>query len=178
MINLLPEKEKALLHKEYRLRVVVMYLGVIAALCITAVVLLIPSYILSLYRRKAVETAPVQLTPESQKEKAALLSQIEKGKDAIKILKPEASSKLPTELISLIIKNKSSDITINSIGYTYTKPQTFLIKISGVAKTRQSLIAFKTSLEKEEGIAQIVLPVSNLAKDANISFSFEITNKK
>ncbi len=178
MINLLPEKEKALIYREYKLRVIAVILGTIFCVCIIAIILLSPSYILSLYRMKAAETAAQIPEKKTDNQQAALMATVEKGKSALVVLKPENPGKLPTEAITYIVKNKTPEISITSIQYSYQKPDTFLIQIIGKAKTRQSLIEFKAALEKEQGIEQIVLPVSSLAKDSNINFVLDIKNKK
>jgi hypothetical protein len=178
MINLLPQKEKALIHKEYLLRRIALYLAILFILAIIAGILLIPSYILSFSRRNAAESTLSQPATESQQQNTLLMNQIQKTKSALVVLAPENPVKLPTDIIGIITKHKTPQITVNDISYKYIKPNSFIVSIKGLAKTRQSLTSFKASLEQEPGIAEIILPISNLAKDSNIEFSFEIKNKQ
>jgi hypothetical protein len=177
MINLLPQNEKALNHKEYRYRAIAVCLGVVFVLCVIAGVLLIPSYILSFSRRKAAESMLNQPVSQTQEQNKILMNQIEKAKAALIVLAPDAPAKYPTDIVKIITKHKTENITVNSIVYSYKKPN-LVATVKGMAKTRQSLIAFKTAIEQEQGIAEIVLPIGILAKDSNLEFSFEIKNKQ
>lgn len=178
MINLLPQKEKALITKEYHLRRLALYLVMLLVLALVAVVLLLPSYVLSLYKKNAAELSYIQPPVNDQEESKELLSRVNKGKAALSALVPEQPAKLPIELVTLITSLKTDDNTINSIKYTFKPPQSFEVVVTGVAETRQSLVAFKNALEAVPGLDKVELPVSNFAKDSNINFSLILKNKQ
>jgi hypothetical protein len=177
MINLLPDSEKVAIHKEYRLRIFVIILWMLLALIILAALLLSPSYVLSVYQRSAAGNAVPPAT-EEQQEYQALVKKLKASKVTLGALKPQVVPMTPTHIIELLTKNKTSQNTINSIQYSFSPPNTLSVTVRGIAKNRQSLIDLKTNLEKEEGIDHVELPVSNLAKDANIEFSFDIRTTK
>ncbi len=177
MINLLPDSEKAAIHKEYRLRLFVVVLYMLLALFALAALLLSPSYVLSMYQRRATQNAVPPASAE-QKEYADLVKKLKAHKVMLGALKPQDVPMTPTRIIEVLTKNKTSQNTITYIQYNFTPPNTLSVTVRGIAKNRQSLIDLKASLEKEEGIAHVELPVSNLAKEANIQFNFEIQTKK
>ncbi len=178
MINLLPQKEKALITKEYHLRRLALYLEMVLALAVVAALLLLPSYVLSLYKKNAAEQSYVQPPMTNQEENKELLSRANKGKAALSALVPEQPAKMPVELVTLITSLKTEDNTITSIKYTFKPPQSFEGVVTGIAANRQSLVAFKNALEAVPGLDKVELPVSNFAKDSNISFSLTIRNKQ
>jgi hypothetical protein len=177
MINLLPQEHKKLITTEYRLRVVTIILAMLLVLITSGAVLLIPSYVLSMYKRNAAENAPDTSTTEVQREYAELMARIQHGKSLIRNLQPEKSHVTATDIINRIIKFKTADTILNEINYVYSGETSFTVEIRGVAKTRQSLLNFEAALENDPDIAEIDLPVSLLAKDANINFSIELTNE-
>jgi hypothetical protein len=177
MINLLPDSEKASIYKEYRLRLLAVSLLMLLALIILAGVLLSPSYVLSMYQRRIGESTVSPATAEQQ-EYTDLVKKIKASKLTLGALKPQAVHMTPTRIIEILTKHKTSQNTITDIQYNFLPPDIVTVTVKGVAKNRQTLIDLKSSLEKEEGITHIELPVSNLAKDANIEFSFDIRTVK
>lgn len=178
MINLLPQKEKTLIIKEYHLRRLALYLAMALALVVVAGVLLLPSYVLSLYKKNAAESSYIRPPVTNPEESKELLSRVNKGKAALLALEPEQPSKMPIELVTMITSLKTDENRINSIKYTFKPPQSFEVMVTGVAKNRQSLISFKNALEAVPGLDEVELPVSNFAKDSNIKFSLTIRNKQ
>ncbi len=68
-------------------------------------------------------------------------------------------------------------VSIQGIEFTYTASTTVDLRISGIAKTRETLIAFKKKVETNPMVAKVDLPVSDLAKSKNISFILKILSK-
>jgi hypothetical protein len=177
MINLLPENEKKFFKKEYRLRVATVMLAMIFTLIVTLGVLLLPSVALTMYKRRVAQNSSIQPVTTIQKEYSELLKEVNAAKAYMVILAPEKPRVQATDVVALVTKHKLPGIKVTGVQYTATDKAGFKVIIHGVAQSRQSLIDFRAALEKEPGIEKIQLPVSNLIKDTNIDFSFEITNK-
>jgi hypothetical protein len=84
---------------------------------------------------------------------------------------------VPTDVISLIIKDRTVENTVATIHFALspTDKNSYTLIVSGLAKTRQSLVAFSEALRKEPLIQKVDLPVSNLTKESNIQFTLTIT---
>ncbi|MBX4198488.1 hypothetical protein KW782_04125 [Candidatus Parcubacteria bacterium] len=177
MINLLPKDQRVGIRKEYHLRVLATLLVMFLALAGIAVALLAPSYVLTVYKRKAAEGMYIRTSNEAEKKYIELNAHLTKVKSTLAAIKPNTAQKLLTSIIPLITKHQLDQIDITTIDYAQTKGDSFAVTVRGIAKSRQGLINFAKALESEPGIAPIELPVSTLAKDANIDFSFVIKNK-
>jgi len=73
----------------------------------------------------------------------------------------------PQDIFNLLSKSKTEGITIGGYKINY---QTGEIILKGTAANRANLIAFKKSLESEEKLLNVSLPVSSLVQEVNINF--------
>ncbi len=178
MINLLPEQEKGLLHKEYKFRLFAVSLSMLFFLLLFAVVLIVPSFVFSVYKLRAAEgTSSATVNAELQKRHADLLARVRKAKSALMVLKSEEVKIMPTDVVSTIVAAKTDRNTITSIAYTRKEGAVFKATVKGVAENRQSLLEFTNALENKEAVGSVNLPVSNFAKENNIEFTFEVIGK-
>ncbi len=174
MINLLPENNKKELDREYTYRHAVVALWSALALIVVALVVMVPAYILTLYKGM-VETSTVP-TDEIAKNEADFKKQLEETKLLINVLKPKTGITLPSNVITLLDKHKTTKNTITSLTYVVSDAGT-LVDVRGIAKTRESLSVFTDALRKEGIITKVDVPVSNFAKDTNIAYTFSIQTK-
>jgi hypothetical protein len=103
-----------------------------------------------------------------------LLADLKDVRSAITILKPEETKTIPTDIIDIINTAKTADNTVSDIAYSKKGTDPFHMTVQGIAKSRQSLQQFTTSLQAQPQVASVNLPVSNFAKENNIEFTFEI----
>jgi len=73
----------------------------------------------------------------------------------------------PQDIFNLLSKLKTQDITISDYKINYLTGEVIL---RGKADSRLSLIVFKKSLESEEKLLNVSLPVSSLVQETNINF--------
>jgi hypothetical protein len=176
MINLLPEKEKIALRKEYRLRFIIVAEWMLLIVILGAAVLMAPSYLLSYSKRKSTESIYSKPATEKQQEYIELNRKITSGKALISLLKPVKPPLVVSDLIAVVTKHHVKNaISVTDIFYAFTEPSTTKIQVRGIAKTRQNLIDFKSALEQEPSIEKADFPVANLAKDSNIDFTLTLT---
>ncbi len=171
MFNLLPSHQKKLLHREYTTRVIVVALAMGSISSLVLFLSLLPAY--SLSRSKAnfskEQVAEMKKSLSGEKiENRASFDTIQKLNAAVK----QAMVNSPVnEIVTLILKYKTSDITISGFDLSGVQATGRSVTISGVAPTRESLLAFRKSLEKEKTFKNINVPDSNFQKNKDIVFT-------
>ncbi|MCC2630954.1 MAG: seg [Candidatus Paceibacter sp.] len=177
MINLLPDNEKKLIDKEYKLRRAVLVVGACIAVVFILIMVLVPSYIMAFFRTKAVDSGMLVQDSQTEKNAAELARQIEDAKVLTKVLAPKTVSVVPSNIIPLLVSHKSDRNSITDIQFTRNTDGTAKVLVQGIAKTRESLSTFTDALSKEPTITAVDVPVSNFAKDANIEYNFTVSVK-
>ena len=174
MFTFLPEEHKDAVVRKYRLKLVVVYIGLSCVLFATGFVLTIPSYAILYVKR---QTSLIE-------ERAAAARGADKSiADEVKILKEEtAVAKSASEQVSItvlldkILSKQSAGILISSI--TIKKgAETGTISVEGKATSRDSLVAFSKSLQGEPSFTKVDLPVASLAKSKDLPWMITITSK-
>lgn len=77
----------------------------------------------------------------------------------------------PQEIINLLARAKTDGVTLSYFKINY---ETGEIILRGLADTRKNLLDFKNSLEKEEKLSDVRLPVTSLVEEVNISFEISL----
>lgn len=174
MVNLLPEPARERAAIEYRFR-----LGTVAntasALCIIgASVLLLPAYFFADLART---NAAVQEKSIQQALSSASLTQAAKEERVSAALLGSLSSNLlkprPTIRIEQVLAARPAGIVVRHISYSGKSAST--VKIAGTASNRDALLSFRDALTRSEGISDVNLPITDLAKPSAISFQLTIT---
>jgi len=139
---------------------------------------LMPAYIYSYSQEKAL----LVRLEELQK------NRVERGTDSVKKelasstliinrLKKHEAPIVYSNLISQVISHKPSGLNIKSFSVTSDRQATStptIIVVQGISSTRDSLILFRDRLEADPLISTVELPISDLAKSTNISYSIKI----
>lgn len=177
MINLIPPSAQEQVKREYWVRVISVWMTLIATGCVVVAVLNIPVYVLVRSQLDAflVEYKQANLESESFKESeqaviqanqvAALLAQ----HDDTQLL-----SGIVDELDALTGQGiRITDFTISRSMEGGLAP----ITIKGTAASRLDLTNFRDAIESHPLFSNAELPLSNLAKDRDIEFTITITPK-
>lgn len=174
MYKLLPEEHKRKVEKEYFWRRLIVILQALIVVTLIGMAGLFPSYILSNMRQKEIgerlKAMGETVLSEDDKE---VISWLEEMNLKLKVLSPKLDKEKISPLIENALSAKVGGIRINSLDWTKENSKILLV-ISGVATDRQALIAFERSLDSLQ-IGEVTFPVSNLAKDRNISFIVRVT---
>lgn len=176
MINLLPENEKKNLDREYTFRLAAVSLGAVIGLSIIAIIVLLPVYVLAVYKGKVATIVDAPKNQEATQAQEAFKKQIDDAKILMRVLRPEEAGTLPSMVIEVLSKHKTSQNTVSDVSYRRDANGTTVV-VRGVARTRDSLSRFTDALTQEPLIANVDVPVSNFAKDANIVYTFTILLK-
>lgn len=167
MINILPEHGRTRLKVAYRLRLAALSLCAAAAACVVAAALMTPAFLDAAVRERAArqEASVVdRLNSESSEAEAPLTAATGYLESYAPILRGAAA----TERIAAVLSARPSGVRFSTISYTRTGEQ---VKVSGVAETRERLLAFERALKEDGSIASVDLPVSSLARAVNAPFS-------
>lgn len=178
---LLPTEERHALRREYRLRLAIVMLFFVSCAVALGIVSLLPAYLYSRGQEKEALLRQEALL-KSRKESGA--EQIEKDlvvSEAIaeKIIANEEKI-IYNELVQKIISHRKRDLHITSFALSREMTTTTLaaVTLQGRAGTRESLLDFKKQLEGDKTFLRIELPLSDLAKNKNISFSMRLKARR
>lgn len=178
MINVLPEQQKNKLKKQYRIRLVSTYFFLFGILSILTTLLLLPTYILSKSKESFFIQELVLLEKEnpnlSLNELQNIISDIN---NKLFLLDGVHDSMVTQDVINKFLEIPSTNIEIYKIFYTKPADNTQFIEISGIAKDRASLSAYKSSLEKSGLYKKVDLPISNFVEKTDIGFNIKLELK-
>jgi hypothetical protein len=180
MINLLPQFEKKKLLNEYRLRAGIIVLCAVFMLELLMAVLLSPSYYLietaektlraDLIIKKQVASSTVG---EDQQKKIALIQ------SKVALLNPplHPNDMLPSQVLREILAQKPSGISVSSFAYVKTGTAPAAAQLSGVAGTREDLLAFQRMLKENPRFSDIKYAQSFITRKTDINFQLTVMVK-
>ncbi len=182
--TLLPEHEMKSLRHEYRTRLFIVALFFISCGIALGIATLIPAYILSSAKEGRAQAEATELF---KKNKVSGTAQAEKdlvrSQTIVKKIIVEEGRPMYSDILQGILAYRSTYISITSLdlsrptevaGATGTTTPAEII-IQGKSATRESLVAFKKSLEGDKKFLKVELPLSDLAKSKNITFTMKLT---
>ena len=177
MINLIPQSFKRSVAIEYWTRVLSVGLFIFSAILIASSLLLLPVYVRINSQINTFETAAKEAAERVSEYNLSSETLVKTGTKARLLLELRDEAKF-SAIISLLQGMENSQVYIESIDLTRIDTNIAPIQLSGKAMTRQSLADFRTALLSRPEIDTVLLPISNLAQDRDISFSVTITMKK
>lgn len=177
MFKLLTEEEKHKVEGEYSLRRAIVMIAGLIFVCAVGIIGLMPSYLLSNIRKDEAEDRMRILAQsgliEDTSEAEVWLSKVNQK---LKALDPALDLDPPSALIAEILEKKINGISITNITLSKVKSKV-TISVNGVAEDRQTLITFRDSISVSESFSSVVLPISNLTQDRDISFEIKLSPK-
>ncbi len=175
--NLLPSERRKQVRREYFLRIGVVAIAMAISLVGVAMILLIPTYTFlsnSAYTKKA-RVAEIQSVISSSDEKTleARLALLSTNTQALVLLENTPSA---IGIVRNILHISRSGVTLSRFSYSPAiGGKAGTITLSGIATTRDVLRQYQLALSRASFIASANLPISAYAKDADISFTINIT---
>ena len=136
----------------------------------------VPTYILTSAQIKEYE---VRIASEG--DVAETFAQVEKEVDTTNVLLAQLRTdthRVPaSETMREIRKIAPEGITFKAFQLQGVGQVPELVQVQGEAKTREVLVRFKKALEESEMIQSAEIPISDLARDANLPFAVTIMLK-
>ncbi len=175
MFNLLPENLKDKIKKDYKLRKITVILIFFVCVLFSALIFLLPSWLVSYYNEKEVVLDHKQMQDNlSDLNISSVLSTIKTINTKLNIINSNLDYPKILPYLNTILSKKTNSIHINNFTYNYAEDKTTEVTLGGVASTRESLVSFVKTLEESKSFSEVNLPISNLAKDKNIIFSIKM----
>ncbi len=180
LINVLPDKEKKIIHKEYLMRFFIVFLNMLTVAGIVSTFLLFPPYFLSKSKENLVENKLETLNRENPDLAINDIDKISKDINSkLEILSTnEASSQVNNKVINNILSSRTDGIIFTQIFYNKKSTDSSILEIHGVANNRDSLRNFKTALDNNPNFLEVNLPISNFLEKTDLIFTVLITMKK
>lgn len=179
MINLLPPHAKKSLTKDYHIRVGIIFLSALLLIEILTLVFFTPSYyVLNLSTNKLQNELAQRelLSPGGNKEASAELAAIKKE---MALLRPSGGlegSTTPSHLLDQVLLSKPRGIEISAFVFTNNKDK-IEIQLSGIASTREDLLAFRKALSAQQNIGEVKFGNSFITRKTDIDFLIMILFK-
>lgn len=179
MYKLLTLKESEKIKKEYFYRRISLILALLSAVIIFTAVALTPSLIFVIKKKEAsLFTLSAVNKPLKITGKENLETWVERTKVELAALSPDPFPDTPYVYIQKVLEKKSNDIILNSFIWSRANNGNKSMRLSGVAKTRQTLLSFQSVLSESGNWTQVELPVSAIAKETNIPFEISLVPQK
>ena len=174
MINLIPPIAKKRVLREYRLRVVSVWLILLSLALLVSSALVTPTLLLvnSLASANDANLSEVRQDQSANEEIADI---IKKTNSVVLQVNQDESRIKFSELIYLLDSLSGDDVNLTQYTLSETEGKINEISLIGFAGTRAGLSDFRETLEQHEAFSDIKLPISNLAKDRDITFSMQVT---
>jgi len=174
MFTFLPQKQRQSVTKEYKKRLLLIYVALVTFAGVAWIVSLIPSYILVTAKldeaiiQKGTPVSGIDVNKISNTEKELLNAQGE-----LAILTPFISQKPLSLVIAKLFYRIPLGVTLTSIALNRGEEKGNVV-VSGIATTRDTLVSFSKALEGEAFFKKVELPVSNFTKGRDVPFSISI----
>jgi len=175
MLKLLTEEEREKVSHEYHLRRAIVIIMALVSILVIGIIGLLPSYILSDLRYKeAFEWDRVVDNSSLKENEAELQAWLAETNKRLEALSPKLDVDRPSDFIKKVLEQKISGISITNFSWGKVAGKVVL-SVSGEASNRQALVAFKDRLSASGYFSNVALPVSDLAKDKEISFQIKFS---
>lgn len=177
MFNLLPDNVKKEIKTEYKIRLITMIFVFVILLQVSLFISILPSWVISSSKEEDImleteDAANAKFFKDSD-EITSIISSTNTRLGHITTLLEYPKAR---PFIDKIISSKTSSIHLNNFVYALNKTDA-TISIQGISGTREALISFSKTLQDSKMFKTVDLPISNLAKDKNISFSMTLVTK-
>jgi type IV pilus assembly protein PilM len=185
VINILPPKEKKLIHREYWIRIFTIILNLSALISIAASVLLFPPYFLSKLKENLVENSLESFNKENPNLTDNNIDNITNDINLkLKLLdKEKAPYQISDKILNNILNSRTNGITFSQILFNkkVTDPKkiegVYVVDIRGVATNRDSLRNFKNALDGNSNFSEVNLPISDFIEKSNLDFTISVIMK-
>jgi len=177
MANLITEKQKKVIKLDYILRLCSVSLFVGALLGIFFLAYVLPYYFSVGKKEIKVNELFWQIINAENKENTGesvsrIMLQTTEQLKAVELY--SKNPKLPSTSFDQVLSSKNQGVKITRLSFSIIGKGQGQITVNGIAKDREGLVAFIENLKGKAGFAEVDTPVSDFAKDKDISFVLNI----
>lgn len=173
MVNLLPEAAKRQIVTEYYVRATSVWLALLTAAFLVLTALLAPVGLLVELQQRVYGETFARVSADNTTYAGAEAAVVAANELARELDRVDGVAPLWDDVL-LLQELASAAIAIESIEMARTDGVMETMTVRGVAETRATLAEFRDAIEANERFAAADLPLSNLAKDRDITFSITI----
>ncbi len=179
MYKLLTPEEIAKVRREYSLRRLSVFLALLSTLLIFMIVVLAPALIFTIKKKEAaLFTLSSVEKPLRSTNKEGLETWVDRTKIELGALAADNWPDTPYVYFLRVIAKKSESIVISSFSFSRAGNGNKSVRIVGTATTRKELLAFQSALSETGEWAQVDLPLSTIAREADIPFEINLLPQK
>ncbi|MFM7088135.1 MAG: hypothetical protein ACKOW9_01185 [Candidatus Paceibacterota bacterium] len=173
MINLIPNEEKKKMATDFYFRISVMFFTVLGLAIIIGALALLPSYHISGVKQELVKKrlelqSYMPLPPASQN----VLDEARALNEKFKIIDNANKDQfvVSERIVKKIVDKKIPGIKITQISYKIDAFGEKNVSIRGSATSRDVLLTFSQSFDRDTDFKKVDLPISNFIKGSDIQF--------
>jgi hypothetical protein len=174
MINLIPPDARSRIVTEYWVRVVTAWLFLLAIAATVVGALLLPAYVL-VTSQVNLSTTEADVARARVGEHGVTTKVLDAASEEARLIVTSAEDPHLTQVVETI--ESIIPAGVEATAYTITRQAGGVapVTLRGIASTRTTLATFRDALLANPQIARVDLPISNFAKDRDISFTVTIT---
>ncbi len=175
MINLIPPEGHTAVKQEYLLRVGAVFGFLFTGVMVLLAVSFIPTYVLV---KGQIDSSVAEAHKETEGENLLkdAAEDIRKTKEVLTQLKSISStSTLPSMVIAEVLRTAPGTISFKNFTVDAPGGKMGTFNVQGVALTRESLADLRKALEASPLFSKAEVPISDLARDADLPFVITIT---
>lgn len=176
MINLLPYKQKKMMHTSHQIQMALIVTTGLFFVFIITLILLSPTFIFVNSKLTQIEKLSVFLGEGDMDKLNTSISVLQNKVSSIDSKLADNSVTDPLGNINIIMEQVSKGISVNS--YSVSDSHQKAVSISGISNTRSDLEKFTQALKNIPGVSLVDSPISNFVKNTNNDFSITVVFKK
>jgi Tfp pilus assembly protein PilN len=174
MFTFLPYEEKQIVAREYRKKLLLIYVALVMFAGIAWIASLVPSYILvSLNRDEAIAQKQSPISDIGADAVSLTEKELAIAQEKLFVLTPLVSRQPISFVLTKLFSRIPHGVTISSITMNRSVTKGMVV-VSGIATTREVLVSFAKALEGEAFFKKVELPVSNFTKGKDVPFSISL----
>lgn len=172
MINLILDKDKERIRREYRFRVFVVFSWLILVALVVTGVGLGALYLAVLERGAPLEGAMATAAGQTEAEEFNRLDlEIKATREKIKILNYDRERTLAlSAILERLLAHRGPGITWRGLFYQRSEATADQFILDGTAATRQQFLELINRLKSDEKLTDIQYPISNLINERDVKF--------
>ena len=180
MFKLLTEEERQLVQHEYLVRRFIVMLWALIIVLLVGIVGFLPSYILSNARQSEVLVRMESISKVKREgDEVSLKTWFSKMTSRLRVLSPALDTDRPSDFVHAVLEQKIPGMRITDFSWIResrdNEKEKVVLSINGLASDRQTLLAFKDHINTSGVFSEVILPISDLAKDKDIAFQLKFS---
>ncbi len=176
MFNVLPNNLKKLIVNEYHLRVVIGFCICFICIMLCTVVFLLPSWLLGSIKQKTMADRVAMLEQAPTTGHTTTVSRtITSTNILLHSINTSFAYPPAKPLLDAILSGRGTGIRLSEFSYSVDDATHSSLVLQGVSNTRNALVSYVKSLQNSGLFTSVDLPVSDLAKDTDITFTLNLS---